>query len=83
MAKMIPNKDMLAYLKGDDSSTRKQYLAMVRFYLDGWDAHQVAETFGYTVNTVYTPQNRREGVEGVMRIRPKLKIDFNRDDDPY
>jgi transposase len=54
MAKMIPNKDMLAYLKGDDSSTRKQYLAMVRFYLDGWDAHQVAEAFGYTANTVYT-----------------------------
>jgi transposase len=54
MAKMIPNKDMLAYLKGNDSSTRKQYLAMVRFYLDGWDAHRVAETFGYTASTVYT-----------------------------
>jgi transposase len=54
MAKIIPNKDMLAYLKGDDSPTRKQYLAMVRFYLDGWDAHRVAETFGYTASTVYT-----------------------------
>jgi transposase len=54
MAKIIPNKDMFAYLKGDNSSTRKQYLAMVRFYLDGWDAHQVAEAFGYTASSIYT-----------------------------
>jgi transposase len=54
MAKIIPNTDILTYLKGDDSTTRKQYLAMVRFYLDDWDAHRVAETFGYTATTVYT-----------------------------
>jgi transposase len=54
MAKIIPNKDLLAYLKGDDSPARKQYLAMIRFYLDGWDAQRVAETFGYTASTVYT-----------------------------
>jgi transposase len=54
MVKIIPNKDLLAYLKGDDSSARKQYLAMIRFYLDGWDAQQVAEAFGYTVSSVYT-----------------------------
>ena len=54
MAKIIPNGDLLAYLKGNESSTRKQYLAMVRFYLDGWNTHRVAETFGYTVNSVYT-----------------------------
>jgi transposase len=54
MEKLIPNKNALAYLKGDDSSTRKQYLAMIRFYLDGWNAQQVAEAFGYTVSTVYT-----------------------------
>jgi transposase len=54
MAKIIPNIDILTYLKGDDSAARKQYLAMVRFYLDDWDALRVAETFGYTANTVYT-----------------------------
>ena len=54
MEKLIPNKDILTYLKGNDSSTRKQYLAMVRFYLDGWDAQRVAEAFGYTASTVYT-----------------------------
>ena len=27
---------------------------MVRFYLDGWNARQVAEAFGYTVSSVYT-----------------------------
>jgi hypothetical protein len=53
MAKIIPNTDILTYLKGDDSATRKQYLAMVRFYLDDWDALRVAETFGYTANTVF------------------------------
>ena len=54
MAKIIPNKDILTYLKGDNSSTRKQYLAMIRFYIDGWDAQRVAEAFGYTASTVYT-----------------------------
>ena len=54
MAKIIPNKDIVTYLKGDNSSTRKQYLAMIRFYIDGWDAQRVAEAFGYTAST-YTP----------------------------
>ena len=54
MEKIIPNKDVLPYLKGDDCPARKQYLAMLRFYLDDWDAQQVAEAFGYTVSTVYT-----------------------------
>jgi transposase len=54
MEKLILNTNLLAYLKGDDCPARKQYLAMVRFYLDGWDAQKVAEAFEYTISSVYT-----------------------------
>jgi transposase len=54
MEKIILNKDILTYLTGDNCPARKQYLAMIRFYIDGWSAQRVAEAFGYTPSTVYT-----------------------------
>jgi transposase len=54
MEKIVPNNRIKAYLLGKSSSVRKQYLAIIRFYLDGWSAQKVADEFGYTVSTVYT-----------------------------
>ena len=54
MEKLIPNNYIKAYLSGKSSSVRKQYLAMIRFYLDGWSAQEIADEFEYTLSTVYT-----------------------------
>ena len=54
MEKLIPNSYIKAYLSGKSSAVRKQYLAMIRFYLDGWSAQEIADEFEYTLSTVYT-----------------------------
>ena len=54
MEKLLPNNYIKAYLSGKSSTVRKQYLAMIRFHLDGWSAQEVADEFNYTLSTVYT-----------------------------
>jgi len=49
-----PEKTVVEYFTLHQQSMHKQYLAMRRFLLDQASAEDVAEEFGYTVNTVYT-----------------------------
>jgi len=54
MEKINPNIDPLSYFIDIEHPLHKQYLAIRMFFVDGFSAEQVAQKFGYTVNTVYS-----------------------------
>jgi len=53
MGKITPNQDLVAYFKNPSSPMHKQYLALRRFFVDGYTADQVAAESGYAVGTIY------------------------------
>ena len=72
MLKTIPNKVYNDYFTKPSSSTHKQYLALRRFFADGYTAEQIALESGYSVSTVYS------------MIRDfKVKLHSGFEDDPF
>jgi transposase len=54
MLETSPNTDCSSYFTKPSSSVHKQYLALRRFFADGFTAEQVAKETGYSKNTVYS-----------------------------
>jgi len=53
MTKTIPKQEFSSYFSEPDNTLHKQYLALRRFFVDGYTAEQVANEFGYSTGTVY------------------------------
>jgi len=71
MSNITPKHELSKYFANPANSLHKQYLALRRFFLDGYTAEQVANEFGYAVGTVYAL---------VRDFKDKLKNDT---DDPF
>jgi len=54
MSKNNPNDKYISYFNEPSSSLHKQYLAVRRFFIDGYTAEQVAIEFSYSISTVYS-----------------------------
>jgi transposase len=54
MLKINPNNDCSSYFTEPSNSAHKQYLALRRFFVDGYTAEQVANESGYSISTVYS-----------------------------
>jgi len=54
MLKINPNSNYVSYFTEPSSATHKQYLALRKFFADGYTAEQVAKECGYSVSTVYS-----------------------------
>ena len=54
MLKTNPNIDCSSYFTEPSSALHKQYLALRKFFVDGYNAEQVAKECGYSTNTVYS-----------------------------
>jgi len=54
MLKINPKNELVSYFANPSSTIHKQYLAMRRFFHDGYTAEQVAQESGYSVQTVYS-----------------------------
>jgi hypothetical protein len=54
MLKTNPNYNYSSYFTEPSSATHKQYLALRRFFADGYTAGQVAKECGYSTSTVYS-----------------------------
>jgi transposase len=54
MLKTYPNKDCSSYFTEPSNPAHKQYLALRRFFVDGYTAEQVAKESGYSTSTVYS-----------------------------
>jgi transposase len=54
MLKTNPNADCSSYFTEPSNPAHKQYLALRRFFADGYTAGQVAKESGYSISTVYS-----------------------------
>jgi hypothetical protein len=54
MLKTHPKNDFSSYFTEPSSATHKQYLALRKFFADGYTAEQVAKECGYSTSTVYS-----------------------------
>ena len=53
MTKTTPNIDCVNYFTSPENILHRQFLALRRFFVDGFTASQIAEEFGYSMGGVY------------------------------
>ena len=54
MLKTHPKNDYIDYFAEPSSAVHRQYLALRKFFADGYTAEQVANECGYSTNTIYS-----------------------------
>ena len=54
MLKINPKEKLFSYFENPSTAFHRQYLAMRKYFYDGYSAEQVAKESGYSVSTVYS-----------------------------